>query len=116
MTVAQMYTAMGSDYNALLERLGSERLIKKLLVKYPEDKNFDILAEGMAEKDYEKAFTGVHTVKGLSSNMGFDKLFEVSAKLSDSLKHHQYEGVEEMYEDVKKAQEEVLSLIAQTEV
>ncbi len=116
MTVQEMYEALGSDYSALKARLASEKLIKKLLVKYPNDKNFGQLEEGMAEKDYDKCFAAAHTIKGVASNLGFDRLFTVSAKLSDSLKVKNYEGVEEMFADVKAAQEEVLKYIGETDL
>ena len=116
MTVQEMYEALGSDYNALKTRLASEKLIKKLLAKYPNDKNYGMLEEGMAEKDFDKCFTAAHTIKGVASNLGFDRLFTVSAKLSDSLKVKNYEGVEEMFADVKEAQEEVLKYIAETDL
>ena len=83
MTVAEFYDSIGSGLEPVMQRLNSEKLVKRLLGKYPADKNYGLLVEGMAEKDYDKAFNAAHTIKGVASNLGFDRLQAAAAEMSE---------------------------------
>ncbi len=87
MTLQDCYAAMGGDYADVSARLRSDRLIRKFILKYPDDPSFDLLCSAMAEKDYEEAFRAAHTIKGVCQNLGFTGLLESSSRLSDALRH-----------------------------
>ena len=116
MTVAEFYDSIGSGLEPVMQRLNSEKLVKRLLGKYPADKNYGLLVEGMAEKDYDKAFNAAHTIKGVASNLGFDRLQAAAAEMSEAFKKKQYDGLDEMYAKVKQAHEEILAGIEKTEL
>ena len=63
MTVKECYEKVGSDYDGVLKRLGSEALVKRFAVKFLNDPSFQDLTDGLAAKDGEKAFRAAHTVK-----------------------------------------------------
>ena len=56
MTVKECYEKVGSDYDGVLKRLGSEALVKRFAVKFLNDPSFQDLTDGLAAKDGEKAF------------------------------------------------------------
>ena len=64
MTVKECYEKVGSDYDGVLKRLGSEALVKRFAVKFLNDPSFQDLTDGLAAKDGEKAFRAPHTLKG----------------------------------------------------
>ncbi len=87
MTLQECYAAMGGDYAGVSARLPSERLVRKFILKYLDDKSFDLLCTSMAEGNYEEAFRAAHTIKGMCLNLGFTALLDSSSRLSDALRH-----------------------------
>jgi len=87
MTLQECYAAFGGDYDGVIARLRSERLVKKFVLKFLDDKSYDTLCAAMACKDFEEAFRAAHTIKGVCQNLGFDQLLASSSQLSDALRH-----------------------------
>ena len=56
MTLQECYQAMGADYEDVLSRLRSERLVQKFVLKFLDDGSFDLLCRSMAEGQDEEAF------------------------------------------------------------
>ena len=69
MTVRECYEKIGSDFDKVLERMGSEALVKRFAIKFLEDKSFEELTESLKEKDGECAFRAAHTLKGVCANL-----------------------------------------------
>ena len=102
MTVKECYEQMGSDYEGVLERLGSEAIVKRFALKFLQDPSFAQLKESLAKNDGEEAFRAAHTLKGVCLNLGFDELFEVSAELTEKLRERKTAGSEELFQKVSE--------------
>lgn len=87
MTLQECYQALGGDYEEVLARLRSERLVKKFVLKFLNDKSYELFCAMMAEKNEEEAFRAVHTIKGVCQNLGFTRLLQSSSRMSDALRH-----------------------------
>ena len=87
MTIQECYTALGGDYEDVLSRLRSERLVRKFLLKFLDDKSYELFCSTMAQKDYEEAFRAVHTIKGVCQNLAFTRLLQSSSQMADALRH-----------------------------
>ena len=48
MTIKECYEKVGSDYDGVLKRLGSEALVKRFAVKFLNDPSFQELTDGLA--------------------------------------------------------------------
>ena len=72
MTVKECYEQMGSDYEGVLGRLGSEAIVKRFALKFLQDPSFAQLKESLAKNDGEEAFRAAHTLKGICLNLSFD--------------------------------------------
>ena len=72
MTIKECYEKVGSDYDGVLKRLGSEALVKRFAVKFLNDPSFQELTDGLAAQDGEKAFRAAHTLKGNIINLRLD--------------------------------------------
>ena len=83
MTVRECYEKIGSDFDKVLGRMGSEALVKRFAVKFLEDKSFEELTESLKEKDGEDAFRAAHTLKGICANLGLDRLYEIDCELTE---------------------------------
>lgn len=86
MTVRECYEKIGSDFDKVLGRMGSEALVKRFAVKFLEDKSFEELTESLKEKDGEDAFRAAHTLKGICANLGLDRLYEIDCELTEKLR------------------------------
>ena len=102
MTVKECYEQMGSDYEGVLGRLGSEAIVKRFALKFLQDPSFAQLKESLAKNDGEEAFRAAHTLKGVCLNLGFDELFEVSAELTEKLREKETAGSEELFQKVSE--------------
>ena len=87
MTLQECYAALGGDYEEVLGRLRSERLIQKFLLKLPADPSYDLLTRSMDAQDYSEAFRAAHTIKGVCQNLAFTALYQSSCQLSEALRN-----------------------------
>ena len=86
MTIQECYAAMGSDYEEVLGRLRSPRIIQKFILKFLDDGSYDLLVRSMEAGNYEEAFRAAHTIKGVCQNLGFTRLYESSSALTEALR------------------------------
>ena len=111
MTVKECYEKAGSDYDGVLNRLGSEALIKRFAIKFLNDPSFQNLTDGLAEKDGEKAFRAAHTLKGVCLNLGFDELYEARAEITEKLRGKETAGSEDMFQKVEEKYQKTVNAI-----
>lgn len=86
MTIKECYEQMGADYEDVHSRLRMDTLIRKFFLKFPDDKSFEQLKEALETGDYEGAFRGAHTLKGVAQNLGFTSLYEAAHRLTEDLR------------------------------
>ena len=86
MTMRECYEAIGGNYEDVLGRLHSEALIRKFTLMFLEDQSYLQLKQALENKNYEDAFRSAHTLKGICQNLSFDRLYEVSHKLTELLR------------------------------
>ena len=86
MTLKECYAAMGGDYDEVIGRLRSERLVQKFVLKFLDDGSYDLLLRSMEEENYAEAFRAAHTIKGVCQNLSFSRLYASSAALCDALR------------------------------
>ena len=110
MTVRECYEKIGSDFDKVLERMGSEALVKRFAIKFLEDKSFEELTESLKEKDGECAFRAAHTLKGVCAN-----LYEADSELTEKLRGRQTEGSEELYQKVAEVYETTVTVLKELE-
>lgn len=86
MTLEELYQTIGGDYAGLLQRIPSQTMIRKFVLKYPSDPTYDQLCTAVQAQDWETAFRAAHTLKGVAQNLGFDRLYQSSAALTEALR------------------------------
>jgi len=87
MTLKECYAAIGGDYEDVVARLRSERLVQKFVLRFLDDQSFTLLTTSMADKNYEEAFRAAHTIKGICQNLSFTRLLKSSSEMADALRH-----------------------------
>lgn len=101
MTLQECYAAMGGNYEDVMSRLRSERLVQKFVLKFLADGSYDLLCRSLEEKDYENAFRAAHTIKGVCQNLSFTLLGKSSSELSEALRNGYTPEADALAEQVK---------------
>lgn len=102
MTVRESYEKIGSNFDEVLRRLGSEALVKRFALKFLNDTSFQDLKDALVKKDGETAFRAAHTLKGVCLNLGFDNLYPSSKDLTELLRAGSMDGYEDLFVEVEK--------------
>lgn len=63
MDLEQCYKELEGDYAEVMRRLRKEELVHRFLIKFLESDEVQRIDEALQERDYEKAFDLVHTLK-----------------------------------------------------
>ena len=87
MTLQECYAAMDGNYEDVIGRLRSERLVQKFVLKFLTDGSYDLLCRSMEEQNYEEAFRAAHTIKGVCQNLSMDRLQSSSSRLCEALRN-----------------------------
>ena len=86
MTIQECYQKLGGDFAEIEKRLPSVSLITKFIAKFLNDGSFSELCQAMQEGRREGAFRAAHTLKGVSANLGFDRLETSAGQLTELLR------------------------------
>lgn len=114
MTIKEAYAAFGGDYDDVVSRMMTEKLVTKFVLKFLNDKSYEMLCESLSNEDYDTAFRAAHTLKGVCQNLSFTKLFESSNNLTESLRGNEHPPknvLDEMLAEVKKDYDVTVSVI-----
>ena len=90
MTLKDCYMQMGADYEETVQRLRSESLIQRIILKFPQDPSYQELCQALA----------AHTLKGVCQNLGFKNLYEPSAELTERLRPLQETETDDLMQKV----------------
>ena len=86
MILKEFYAQIGGNYEDTLHRLPSEALVHRFVLKYPADPSVAQLRDSVSAADWETAFRAAHTLKGVAQNLGFERLYQVSAVLTEAMR------------------------------
>lgn len=87
MTVEQFYVEIGGNYEEVLSRLCKKERIAKYLHKFGASDESSNLDQMLNDKNYEEAFRCVHSIKGMSLNLGLVGLQKISSDLCEELRN-----------------------------
>ena len=102
MTLKECYTALEGDYDEVMGRLRSERLVQKFVLKFLDDGNYKLLCDFMETGDWDEAFRAAHTIKGMCQNLGFTRLGASADALTEALRGGNHAGMESLLAQVKE--------------
>lgn len=115
MTVKECYEIIESDYEGVIGRMGSEGMVKRFALKFPDDPSYLNLEKAIQEQNAQAAFHAAHTLKGVCLNLGFDRLYKVSAQLTEKLRGGELDGYEALYGKVQKEYKNTIDAIRKIE-
>ena len=86
MTIQECYQVLGGDYAQVEKRLPGIHLIRRFIAKFLDDGIYPELCRAMEQGQTEESFRAAHTLKGVSANLGFDRLTASSGELTELLR------------------------------
>ena len=112
MSIPELYTELAGDYAGTMSRLMKEDRIVKYLTKFTQAQDYNDLMANLEIKNYADAFRNVHTLKGVSLNLGLSKLAEVSSALTEALRNGDpVVDISGMVEDVKNEYKRTIDIL-----
>lgn len=115
MTLKECYEALGGDYESVITRLMTEKLVQKFAVKFLGDQSYANLVKNMEEANYEEAFREAHTLKGVCQNLSFTKLYESSAEMTELLREGETDKAASLLPQIKADYEQTVAAIKNIE-
>lgn len=109
----ECYERMGGDYADVLARLVNAERIGKYVVKFLEDPTYGMLCEAKEAGDHEAVFLHIHTLKGVSQNLGFGNLYRASYEMTEAVRGGVPLEKESLFEAVSQAYFETIEVIKQ---
>lgn len=110
MTVQEFYTAIGSDYNEIMGRLGNEDRIRRFLKKMLETGDMAALKEAWARQDAAQIFSYSHRLKGNAQNLSLNWFIEMTSALTEAFRNGPAQNMDAATEMYKALCEEYDSL------
>ena len=109
MTIEQLYNEIGSNYQDILLRMSSQKIVIKFVKKFIEDNTFNELTVGISKGDLEQTYRSVHTLKCICLNLSFDVLANYCSMLTEYLRtiNKLDDNVYMMYENIKEEYQKV---------
>lgn len=86
MTLQECYQALGGDYDEVLRRLMTPKLVDKFVGKFLADDSYHALCAAMEAGQRQEAFRAAHTLKGVCQNLGFGNLLHAVEPLTELLR------------------------------
>jgi len=87
MTFTEAITEIGVNTEETLRRFsGNKDLMEKFIRKFPQDNTISDLEAAIAAKNYQSIEETAHTLKGVSGNLGFTQLYELSSALVNAVR------------------------------
>ena len=86
MSIEECYQQIGGDYNQVLARLMTPKLVIRFIGRFLEDNSFSMLEKALAEGNCKEAFRAAHTLKGVCANLRFTMLKNSASVLTELLR------------------------------
>ena len=112
MTLQEFYIVVGGDYDEAVSRMMGEAMLRRFLMKFPNDPSYAALKQAVESGEREEAFRAAHTLKGLCLNFGFGKLLASSETLTEALRSEIPPNMTELFSKVSEDYELTLDALA----
>ncbi|MCI8341297.1 MAG: Hpt domain-containing protein [Eggerthellaceae bacterium] len=86
MSLETCYAALGGDLEGVRGRMLNDERVVKFIGIFAEDPCYGNLRAALDDGNLPEAFRAAHTLKGISRDLGFTPLCEVSSTLADVLR------------------------------
>ena len=86
MTVKELYESIEGSYDSALRVLQMDRMVDRFIRKFLNEGSFEELMAAYAANDSTGIFQSSHAMKGVSANLGLDKLSGLAGEIADEFR------------------------------
>ena len=86
MTLQELYSVIGGDYDAAKRILPMDKLISKFIVRLLSEDSCDRLIKAAAENDSKGMFEAAHSMKGVCANLGLLSLSSMASEVAEEFR------------------------------
>ena len=116
MTFTEALTQIGVNTEETLRRFsGNSALMEKFIRKFPQDNTIISLEAAIAAKDYSAIEETAHTLKGVSGNLGFMQLYELSSALVNAVRAKDFTTADQLSSKVTEKCHSIIDTLAKIE-
>lgn len=90
-------------------------LYMRFLKKFAEDTTFEELKCSVEEKKTESVEKEAHTLKGISLNLGLDRLAACADQIVKTVRQKEYSKIDELFSECEKEYEHVMGCLQNLE-
>lgn len=112
LTLQEFYAVVGGNYDEAVSRMMGEAMLRRFLMKFPNDPSYAALKQAVENGEREEAFRAAHTIKGLCLNFSFGKLLASSEALTEALRSEMPPNMQELFARVSEDYELTLDALA----
>ncbi|WP_243134626.1 Hpt domain-containing protein [Murimonas intestini] len=113
MTVREAYGKLCGNYEDVSYRI-NEKMLLRLIGMLLKDQNYRDICEALDKSDYETAFRGAHTLKGVALNLSLTSLAEKAGRLTETLRSRQDNGsIKPAFEEFEQAYQDMQAVFLQ---
>lgn len=112
MTLQELYTKIGGDYDSAIRVLRVEKLIDKHIRKFAGSGVVSKLIEAGEAMDETQLFEAAHAAKGVCGNLGLMKLSDLSSDIAEEFRPGNSRKLSD--EDVKALLSQIAALYEET--
>ncbi len=110
------WKALGVDTDGAVRRFaGNSSLYEKFLLKFLRDENYAKAERALSEKNWEQLFVSVHTLKGVSGNLGLNEIYAVCSQIVADLRSGGREAAAAAFPQLRDAYFRICSALAEEE-
>lgn len=114
MMIEELYSQIGGDYEGVLRRFGSEERILKYIRLFIAGDDYNDILTSLECGDAEKGLLFAHNLKGVGLNLGLTGVWDVCAKMCESLREGEAcEKAMQLLPQLKKEIESIKELVEQ---
>lgn len=111
-TISEYIRKLGTDVDGAVARFGGNiELYEKFVLRFTEDENFPKLKHAISESNKEEILFYAHTLKGVTGNFGFVRLYEISSDIVAKYRADDMESVRNLFPQLETAYEELIGVI-----
>lgn len=111
MTLQELYSRLGGNYDGILERFGKEERIQRFVFLFLKDDSYSTFLGEFEKQHIAEAFRAIHTLKGVCMNLGFDALFVPVNEITEALRREEIPKCEAWKESLISEYERHIELI-----
>ena len=100
--------AINVDVQGALRRFAEN---ERFLRQFPQDENFQKLSQAMSDGDWDIALNAAHTLKGVSGNLGMNRLYEACSETCRLLRENDLPAAKRSYLELQEAYQQLISAL-----